>query len=682
MHQDNPADGAANAELCHSAHAIWMENALNAGIDLTGFNPEATYAERVFWAGAMGLVIGCILSRFSSKMQHSTTAQVLDCVRFAAENGIYVPPELLCVDEATTGRKRKRAGVERMKTILKNKAARVLLVYKVSRLFRSSYQGVQFVNEEVVEEGLRAISVTQGIDTCDEKSWKAQMALHGLMDEMLLSTIADHVRSGLKDLFRRGYITGALTLGYLRQEIPDAPKTNLGRTRTMPAVNPEVAKMIVQHYEWLRDGMSINEGLRRWLQAGGPHDPRSTLGHMAYGAYRRMLANPRYIGLWALGKKRNHWSSKRDCNRQKDGPQQEIIVVKSEELRIVSDELFHAVQARLAELKLGPRGPKTRKQPQLWDLVTDCYFCQNCGVRFYQSGANGGSMSCKKGSLCPCKTNVRRREAARAVCAKLGQLLQLDSALIEQTITRAVELDAAADPALNDCLIHVEAKIVTLSRKIEDLVEMAGQGTDQMRKKLKARVQAAQQELAMAYAEQARIKKALTQESAIITPEQVRTALANLMSLLENAAAGNLGDDLVYRASELFRQLVGGRIEVIIERRQGRKQVNVRGVFRSQIIRVAQQLLNTLRREEGRENLEVSVWLRIPQRELLGEMVKTLIDDEGHTYRSAAKVMQLRGHNINSGVVWQIYKRYYEMIGQPPPKLPYNNGKPRGNDSD
>ncbi|MHC4407060.1 MAG: hypothetical protein ACYTG0_46195, partial [Planctomycetota bacterium] len=54
------------------------------------------------------------------------------------------------------------------------------------------------------------------------------------------------------------------------------PPTKRGRPRTAPEVDPEVAARIRQHFQWIRDGMSIREGWRRWLAAGGPCDPRST----------------------------------------------------------------------------------------------------------------------------------------------------------------------------------------------------------------------------------------------------------------------------------------------------------------------------------------------------------------------------------------------------------------------
>ena len=117
---------------------------------------------------------------------------------------------------------------------------------------------------------------------------------------------------------------------------------------------------------------------------------------MSTQAYRRMLSNPRYLGCWAFGRKRNRWSSKLDYNQQIERPEEEVAIYRCEDLRILSDELFHAVQARLAEFKLGPRGPhKQKKEIHLWDLMTEFFYCAICKVRFYQAGAHGKGMQCK-----------------------------------------------------------------------------------------------------------------------------------------------------------------------------------------------------------------------------------------------------------------------------------------------
>ena len=211
--------GGADEELARDAHKWWIDAAQKANIDLTGFNPDAPLAERIAWAIELGLEIAAVLARYSTKLQHSTAAQVQFNVEFAATHKIYAPPEYISVDEAAKGRRMRRDGLERTKFILKNCDVQMLLVFKISRLLRVAYKGFQFINEEVVEEGLRAISTSQGIDTRDEKTWRPLAYLHGMMDELLLETIADHSRASLKNLFQQGFSIGALTVGYRRVEI-------------------------------------------------------------------------------------------------------------------------------------------------------------------------------------------------------------------------------------------------------------------------------------------------------------------------------------------------------------------------------------------------------------------------------------------------------------------------------
>ncbi len=674
-----PTAGAASNELAAQLITTWMEAAKNAGIELIGFDPSLPLEDRLSWARTSGLSVGAVLTRFSSKESSSTTAQAVDCVRFAPSKGIYVPPEYVCVDEAVTGRKMRRVGLDRVKYILKNRMAQVLLVFKMSRLFRSSYQGTKFINEDVVEEGLRAISVTQNIDTADEKTWKSQIGLHGIMDEMLLGAIADHVRSGLQELFRQGYVTGALPVGYVPREVPEGRKTKLGRPRTAPAVDAETEKLIKQHYEWIRDGMSVREGWRRWLKAGGPCDPRSPTGRMTYIAYRRMLSNIRYTGRWLFCEKRNQWKTKKDYNLQVKGPADEVVKVLCDELRIVDDDLFFAVQLKLLKKYKGPKiradKPKT---PQLWDLVVDCFYCSECKVRFHQTGANGKSMYCKRDVDCPCKCVVRRQEAVLAVCSKLVELLASDGKLIEDTIVRAVEIDAAGELSLQDELNAGNRKLAGINRKIDDLAELAGEGNEEDRKKWKSKVAAAQQDRAALQLDVASIEKRIKRRESPITAEQVRDVLQNFTTLLANGAAGLLGDDVVYLAGNVFRQLVSGRIDVHVERRPARSRSNVIGVFRPNLIAAIGGAIDAGPAADSNADRTVPVWLRKPPlRDQLAERVHRLIDVEHHTYRSAAKVLQAESYKVNSGVVWQIYRRYYEMTGKPMPEVPYNNGHRR-----
>jgi site-specific DNA recombinase len=190
-----PDAGAASQELAREIHVWWQEAAENTDIDLTGFDPDAPLDQRIAWALKQGLDIGTVYSRFSSKLQHSTSDQVRTSVHHAATKRIYCPPEFVCVDEAQRGYRARREGLDRMLLILKHRYATVLLVFKASRLYRQAFKGYQLIQQEVVEEGLRAISVTQGIDTADTKAWRMLFQVHGIVDDMVIEATADHVRA-------------------------------------------------------------------------------------------------------------------------------------------------------------------------------------------------------------------------------------------------------------------------------------------------------------------------------------------------------------------------------------------------------------------------------------------------------------------------------------------------------
>ena len=674
--------GAVNQELARKSQQWWQEAAAKSNVNLDGYDPAASLSERIAWALQARLLIATMYSRYSSKRQHSTDDQARECIVWAAQHGMYVPPELISVDEAVKGKRIRREGLDRMKEILRARHASVLLVFKASRLFRQAFKGYQLINEEVVEENLRAVSVSQGIDTDDKKSWKVQLQAHGLVDDLLLDAIADHVRAGLTGLFLNGYTTGPIGVGYRRKELPQAQLTNRGLPRTVPEVDPEVAELIRQHARLHLDGMPLKQGLRRWLAAGGSCDPRSTTGRMSSNAYRRLWSNIRLTGCWEFGRKRNQFSTKLDYVKQIEQPDSEVSTFQCDELRILDDETFLALQAWLRTLKRGPRGPRRKKQVQLWDLTTDMFHCARCSqpdepVRFYQTGAHGTGMQCKNGDLCPAKSAVRREEAVRAICTILTELIGRDAQLVEATICRSRELDAHGDEDLKKELASLENASRTLSRRIDDLYELAGNGSDDDRKQVLARIRAAQSERAATQLQVTRLKKTLEGSTATLTPDGVRVILADMSTLLENAASGKLGDEAVYKAQAVFRRLTGGEIRVHVERRKGRKWTNVRGAFRPHLIRAVEAHAELL---DGNapSGEEVLVWLREPPRvDALAERVHQLIDVERFSHRAAARQLQEEGHNVNSGNVWYSYQRWYEMQGQAPPKLPYNNGHKR-----
>ena len=140
----------------------------------------------------------------------------------------------------------------------------------------------------------------------------------------------------------------------------------------------------------------------------------------------------------------------------------------AEELRILSDELFHAVQVRLERLKSGSRGPKVKRgrrkrEDRLWDVVTETFVCGSCtaaaegaarecgqavgagttDVRFYVGGAHGTGMRCKHAALCPTPLLLDRQSSVRAVCEALSAAVLADTDFVETVVGSAVLLRLA-----------------------------------------------------------------------------------------------------------------------------------------------------------------------------------------------------------------------------------------------
>ena len=679
MNSTIPSKGAVNAELAEKAVKWWMDAAMDCNVDLSGFDPKSTLEERTAWALENAFDVGGDYARYSTKMQKSTEDQVREDVQWAAKNRIYVPPEYISVDEGVKGMRIRRDGLNRVKAILRAGLISVLLIYKASRLFRQAGKGYQFINEEVVEEGLRAVIVSQGIDTEDRKTWKMQLQVHGIMDEMLLDAIADHVRTGLEGLFLKNWTTGAIGVGYRRKVIPNAPLTNRERPRTMPEVDPEAADLIREHAKLLLDGMPIREGLRRWKAADGPVDPRSTTKKMNYQCYRRLFTNPRLTGRWEFGRKRNQFSTKLDYVQQIDQPDSEVVTLNCEELRILDDATHFALVVKFDKLKTGPRGPKKDRPVQLWDLTTEMFYCESCSqtgapVRFYQTGANGHGMQCKNGDDCARKSTVRRKDSVQAICKELAKLIAQDSELSETIFEKTQQLASKPDGNLEKKLKAAKKQLSTLANRVNDLFELTGEGSEQDRKETKAKLRAAQVKRNSLQSDVNGLQRQISGAIEALTAEEIRCRLSEMSELLEKAAAGELGGDSVYKALAVFRAVTGGEILVRVEKRVNRKGSNVLGIFKPDLLRCIAGDHVSMKVDSP----EICVWLRKPPRlDLIAERVHELVDGEGLSYREAAKCLRKEGHNVNSGNVWYSYQRWYEMNGTQPPKVAYNNGKKR-----
>lgn len=138
-------------------------------------NPEAPLAARIAWAGGVGLDVATVYACSSLRHSQPVAEQVRECVEFAAYNRMYVPSELVSIDEGVGDR---RDGLARLRTIVVGRHATVPLVSRISRLFRQSQKSHAFIENKVVRMGMRAIGVSDVIDTANTNVWQTLMMMN------------------------------------------------------------------------------------------------------------------------------------------------------------------------------------------------------------------------------------------------------------------------------------------------------------------------------------------------------------------------------------------------------------------------------------------------------------------------------------------------------------------------
>ncbi len=165
---------------------------------------------------------------------------------------------------------------------------------------------------------------------------------------MYLREMAQKIRRGLAGQLDRGYSTGATRFGYraMPELDPNGRPDSTGRPALLGKrlkVVPEEADIIRRIFELYAGGVGVPSIVDRLNRLGSTARGR----RWDFGAVRRLLRNERLTGKDIWGQRR---FERRPGTRQKVAravPRAEWRVMDRPDLRIVSDELWNAVQSRL-----------------------------------------------------------------------------------------------------------------------------------------------------------------------------------------------------------------------------------------------------------------------------------------------------------------------------------------------
>jgi site-specific DNA recombinase len=387
---------------------------------------------------------GCIYARYSTKYQQSIEDQVRVCREWAEKNDVDITEDHVFTDRAVTGKSHRRDGMNKMLSAIQNDEVDVDIDFATNRIYRKTYRSMQFAEEEIGDRRKRCVFVSQNLDTDNEKTWRSQMQLYAMMDELHVQMLGGQVRAAQQGLALRKRVYGSLTFGYRGIVIP-GPLTRMNRPPREWDIDPAQAPWVLQVFRWFTEEgrLGYAQIARRLRQSNVPPPPQ--VHQWTAGAVRYLLANRRYIGDFSFGWTKSVWQNKASYSRQfrLETPQ---MAHQDESLRIVDDGLFFAAQRRASSYKgKGGRKRKGTEGSVVDHLLKDLLWCPTHNRPLTTRGANGEYLACRKCKDQDEQTLVsigNRNLIQRLLCEELARRIQQDANLVKKII----DANAAAGP--------------------------------------------------------------------------------------------------------------------------------------------------------------------------------------------------------------------------------------------
>jgi site-specific DNA recombinase len=528
-----------------------------------------------------------IFARYSTDMQNpkSCDDQAREVRQKLGEKGIDTANAIVIQEDAESGTRSDRTGFSKIVEMVARGEAFLLAVDDQSRFSRAD-NAYSFITDLVFVGG-RFISTGEGIDT-EETGWELRVKVMELHNSTTIRELGRRVHRGQLGRVLDDKCAGDTCFGYESYFIDPDWAQKIVQRGPKPVkgirINEDQARWVRQIFEWFAVNLwSINAIARELTRLKVPKGGRSEKAIWHHHQVRRILQNPKYIGLWTWGATRTIRNSKGKV-RQVPVPEQRKALRERPNLRIVSQELWDLAHHRLAELhqRYGMQPGQKRRGPRVHHsveypkgLLRGLVVCGACGRRMWQVGKGGKHfLMCpdqgEGAHLCPMRARVPVAKAEEAILGILANLLHqwpewLSRAVATMRAALEQQFKEVPDQLAADKrrLLEVQKTIQVILKRLED-PELSQ--SDALNQHLTAReAEAAELRRTIEAAEQA------VAGSAELPDEGwIRQQFQNLPALFREDRA---------RSGRLLRRLIG-RIEVSAIVAPGKKRGYARLTFR------------------------------------------------------------------------------------------------------
>lgn len=446
-------------------------------------------------------------ARYSSDQQDASSIdqQQRKCRDNAAANGHDLRPELEFADEAVSGTRPDRAGLQAMLAAARDRRFGVLYFESLSRLAREFVLTVPMLKELVYVHKVRVISTSEGVDSA-QAGWELMAIFRSWMHGEFLAALRAAVLRGQEDAVLNDYSVGDWCLGYASEPVLGSMAGRRGRNakpRKRVVVREDHARWVRQVFDWfVAERRSLVWIARELTRQGAPKDHRSTTPEWRPEYVAGLLRNRKYVGVWPWGVRTNVRNPLTGQVRQENRPPAEAARYERERphLRLVDDDTFFKAQGLLDENEAKVRAVRgsdgrlrgwTKNLRQPCHLLQGLITCGACGSGFRVAGADGKYLGCGgyRTGKCSVRTKLRRDRAGRLILGVVGDRILRNAVWHREVLEEARSTWEARRAACPDELTEVIRRLAVVEQRIARLVDAveAGEAGPEVHDRLAAR---------------------------------------------------------------------------------------------------------------------------------------------------------------------------------------------------
>lgn len=387
--------------------------------------------------------------RYSSEAQRdaSIAQQREEAHRYAKQHGYHIVKEY--EDRAITGSRDDRPGFQQMLEEVKYLKVAYLILWKTDRLSRDKYDSV-LAKKIIRDAGTEIVYVAEAMPEDEAERILIESIQEGLAQHFLIQH-TKNVTRGLRYNAENCLYNGVKMLGYIGK--PDCPYE----------IDPETSIIVKKIFSDYAEGVPMKEIVNDLTKAG----IKSVKGNdFTINSLRHILHNRAYLGEYKWGE----------------------YVIPEGMPRIISDELYEKVQARLAKNKHGGNRKVMEMHPETIDdhemfWLTDYMVCGDCGGTMH--GVSGTSEKgvlhyyyvCNNRAKKQCKNTkyIPQKKIEKIVLYILNEIAH-DSTMRIVVASRAYEYYKSQIGDNKAYIKTLEANIAEVDKKLKNLLDAVESG--------------------------------------------------------------------------------------------------------------------------------------------------------------------------------------------------------------